>query len=283
MTNLEWQKRCDAVDASKYTDLSLIECGREKCVPDKVFRYTPKRYHMFHIILDGKGYFESNGTTYDVKAGSGFYIEPFQSPKYYPDKETPWSYVWVGFDGIKAENLLSACLISKENPIFTDSSKSRDLRFKAVDMYDSYRETGSLGLSALSDMYKIFAILSGDKQIQSPQKISTKETYAKEACEFIANNYRFHITISDIAASLGVSASYLCIIFTEMYGISPKQYLTSYRMDIAKSLLRSGGHKVKEVGSLVGYQNQLHFSAEFKNVFGMSPLAYCASLPQTNN
>ena len=49
------------------------------------------------------------------------------------------------------------------------------------------------------------------------------------------------------------------------------QFLIYYRMNRATELLKFTEMSVNEVGRLVGYPNQLHFSRAFKNVFGISP------------
>ena len=58
---------------------------------------------------------------------------------------------------------------------------------------------------------------------------------------------------------------------------SPKEYLTTVRMEQAKKMLSTHRYKIKEVGKFVGYKNQLHFSSEFKKYTGKSPLQYSKS------
>ena len=42
----------------------------------------------------------------------------------------------------------------------------------------------------------------------------------------------------------------------------------------AAELLKLTNKSVKEIGELVGYPNQLHFSRAFKGVYGLSPLQW---------
>lgn len=258
----------DCVDASKYGDLSILECGKEKCVPDKKFTYTPKRYHMFHYCLSGKGYFERNGKKYEVRRGSGFYIAPNDVPMYYPDSEDPWTYIWVGFDGLRARALLSASRISAEEPIFFDS-KTSEMRDALISMYENYKLDGKAGLKCLGLLYEVFGVLT--EGYKEEEKISSQQMHIHEAVEFIHNNYGFAITVKDIADSLDISPNYLANIFAKELGKSPKQYLTEYRMERAKVLLSMGEYRVKQVAQMVGYANQLHFSSEFRKFYGTSP------------
>ena len=106
------------------------------------------------------------------------------------------------------------------------------------------------------------------------EEVSKPERHIAAATTFIANNYQFKISIEDIANNVGVTPNYLAGLFKDTYGISVKRFLTEYRMDKAKLLLRNGAYNVKAVAKLVGYENQLHFSGEFKKNVGVAPMEY---------
>ena len=54
-------------------------------------------------------------------------------------------------------------------------------------------------------------------------------------------------------------------------GRSPQEFLISYRMTKAAELLKLTTLSVGDIGCAVGYENPLHFSRAFKNVYGVSP------------
>lgn len=261
------------IHADQYIELNLRECGREKCIPQKAFDFTVKDYHLFHYVVMGEGYLEMGGKKYHLHKGNIFYIPPKEHPVYYPDQNEPWTYCWLGFDGSNAAKYLSESGISIENPIVHDRN---DFALKTIfdGIYDRYQEAGFLDLRCLGLAYQIFDILLGLSPTSSDIPLSAKERIVKSGKEFIANNYQFAITVDDIAKSMGVTPNYLANIFSESIGLSPKRYLTNYRMDKACLLLKTKRYKIKEVGKKVGYENQLHFSTEFKKQFGVSPLQY---------
>ena len=92
-----------------------------------------------------------------------------------------------------------------------------------------------------------------------------------QALSFIENNYMKEITVEDIAESSGLNRSYFGKIFKDSVGKSPQEFLISYRMIKAAELLKLTRYSVAEIGSAVGYPNQLHFSRAFKSVYGVSP------------
>jgi YesN/AraC family two-component response regulator len=61
-------------------------------------------------------------------------------------------------------------------------------------------------------------------------------------------------------------------------GVSFMQYLTHYRIDKARELMREGKYKVYEISEMVGYPDPSYFCRVFKNVTGQPPTEYMARL-----
>ena len=57
----------------------------------------------------------------------------------------------------------------------------------------------------------------------------------------------------------------------ELTGQSPQEFLSNYRMVKAAELLKLTSLSIADIGSAIGYENQLHFSRAFKNIYGVSP------------
>ena len=87
----------------------------------------------------------------------------------------------------------------------------------------------------------------------------------------IEQNFQNNITIEDIAAVCGINRSYFGKIFRNSIGRSPQEFLMNYRMVKATELLKLTSLSIAEIGSAVGYENQLHFSRAFKTIYGVSP------------
>ena len=83
--------------------------------------------------------------------------------------------------------------------------------------------------------------------------------------------YHTEVSIEDIAAVCGINRSYFGKIFRNSTGRSPQEFLMNYRMVKATELLKLTSLSIADVGSAVGYENQLHFSRAFKNIYGVSP------------
>ncbi|MHA6529362.1 response regulator [Paenibacillus sp. BAC0078] len=82
------------------------------------------------------------------------------------------------------------------------------------------------------------------------------------------------LSLNDISRQVGVSPSHLSKIFSQETRQTITEFLTATRMDKAKELLKTTGHKTFEIAYNVGYNDQHYFSNLFKKVTGMTPMEY---------
>jgi AraC-like DNA-binding protein len=78
-------------------------------------------------------------------------------------------------------------------------------------------------------------------------------------------------TIPDLAREAGMSRSAFFDRFVRMVGVRPMAYLLSWRMAVAKNLLRNGGMALDEVARRIGYGSASTFSAAFSRYVGLPP------------
>ena len=82
------------------------------------------------------------------------------------------------------------------------------------------------------------------------------------------------LSVSQLADMCNISEAYFRRIFTNKFGVSPKEYIISMRINYAERLLTSGQLNVSEVASLCGYFEACYFSRDFKRRIGVSPNEY---------
>ncbi|WP_395541571.1 AraC family transcriptional regulator [Neotabrizicola sp. sgz301269] len=78
-------------------------------------------------------------------------------------------------------------------------------------------------------------------------------------------------TVRDLAAVAGLSRSAFFQRFLTRVGLPPMEYLLSWRMALAKDLLRRGGLALERVAEQVGYGSAASFSAAFTRHVGQAP------------
>lgn len=79
------------------------------------------------------------------------------------------------------------------------------------------------------------------------------------------------ISVSALAASCNMSETYFRRLFSAVYGISPKEYISSLRLDLATELLRTGLYSVAEAAEKSGMPNEKYFSTFIKKRTGKTP------------
>lgn len=85
-------------------------------------------------------------------------------------------------------------------------------------------------------------------------------------------------TVESLAEEYGISRTALKTCFKGIYGTSIGEFMKSYRMQTAASLLTETSRSVLEISESVGYENQSRFAAAFKGTMGKSPLKYRKAL-----
>lgn len=94
--------------------------------------------------------------------------------------------------------------------------------------------------------------------------------------EYLEENFfKMDLSNTDIAQHFGFSTRQLYRILDRATGLTPNQYITKFRMQKAKILLKSRQHfTAKKVAILVGYKKSSYFSQLFKKEFHETPFEF---------
>ena len=218
---------------------------------------------------EGKGTFTIAGKTYELGPGQAFIIRPGEETTYRADDDDPWSYMWVGFHGYRAEDFIEAMGYVKGSPII--KIEQMDTCAECINKMLEYSQITRINeVKRMSALMLLFAtIMEDNASDEYPSKI-----YVKAAVDFITEKYMNKIKIDDIADFIGISRSHLTGSFKKEMGVSPQEYLINFRLEKAASLLRSSKEQINIIAYQCGYEDSLSFSKAFKQKFGMSPKSF---------
>ena len=259
-----------------FIDLSLYQFGWERCAPSHAFGPAARTHFLFHYIISGTGTLmadDQSGVTktYQIKSGQGFMIFPNQINTYIADKELPWEYVWIEFDGLRVKEALEITGLSQNAPVYhAHSHVLRETMMNEMLYIVQHKDMSPFHL--IGHLYLFFDALTSS--ISSPQLKKggrLRDFYVREAINYIEQNFHNDISVENIADNCGLNRSYFGKIFKESIGRTPQEFLLHYRMMKATELLKLTKQSVSDIGNAVGYENALHFSRAFKNVYGVSP------------
>ncbi|GIO67977.1 helix-turn-helix domain-containing protein [Paenibacillus cookii] len=133
----------------------------------------------------------------------------------------------------------------------------------------------------LSALFELFAGISGTLSEQESGAAHTRHALTashiaalleREVERTLDDGGPVHMAgIASIAAKVGYSTSAINRIFTQAYGLSPRQYMSALMLKKSKLLLMDPELSIEAISSRLGYHNIAHFSRQFKRWTGESP------------
>ena len=139
---------------------------------------------------------------------------------------------------------------------------------------DSALDTPEGRLSVFGCIARVFSILlrRGCKENGDPAPdVAHYYTMIEPALRMIRDNYASHFTVENLADACRISKYHFCRIFKTVMGVSAIQYLNTYRLKIAHTLLSNTDHRIGEVATLCGFEDTGYFCRIYKRHFGTTP------------
>jgi len=116
-----------------------------------------------------------------------------------------------------------------------------------------------------------------EKAVELREKNSSNRygTIVDQVKKYIDEHYEEEeLSLNLLASYVNFSPNHLSMIFSQQTGQSFIKYLTDYRMNKAKELLRGTSMRSSEISLEVGYKDPHYFSYLFKKTQGMTPTQY---------
>ncbi len=259
-------------DFSRNLDAMIYTCGYETCKPSHSYGPVVRSGYLIHYILGGKGIYKTDGHIYQLSEGDAFLIRPNTLIYYEADRYHPWTYTWIGFQGLKMDEYFKRTSLL-ETPCFHYDRDDR-VRLCHEKMFEAYNLPENRDLMMNSILYEYLYLLASKFPRKSIPPKEKKISYVEEALRYIEANYAHAVNIQVIADHLNIERTYLYRLFKDITGVSPQEYLLDYRIRRACSLLKETDLPVSDIARSVGYDDALYFSRLFKQKKGSPPSQY---------
>lgn len=248
-------------------------CGISRTEPFHCFGPAIKPHFVVHFVLSGKGKFSIGNKDYFLESGYGFVIPPDELTFYQADEIDPWTYVWVGFNGSMAEELMHDMGFSAATPIFK-SDKDQEFTRAVMDMMEHNTFGAANDLRRSGQLYLFLSLIAESAHVEEKGEMDKADYYVRRAVDFIVSNYCNSIKITEVADYVCINRSYLYTLFKNAMGMSPQQFLTTFRITKAAELLQTTDLPVESIALSCGYLDPLVFTKSFKQMKKMSPSCY---------
>ena len=121
-------------------------------------------------------------------------------------------------------------------------------------------------------LYNLFFYLG--ECCESPILLHYSNKHLNKAICYINENYTRDISVENIASFVGISSTYLQILFKETYGYPISSYIKDCRLKLAKKLLSSSDLPLSLIAKQIGYHSLRAFEYAFINYYGENPTEY---------
>lgn len=246
------------------TDIYPIQYGAQQCRSDYMFGPCVWNNYVLHYVYSGKGVLKINNSEYEISAGQMFLIRPGLLVSYQADKENPWLYRWIEFNGSLSSRIMSVFDNATNHYVIEDCSERL-----LGDKLKSFVDEGEMNFEFA--MEKLWSFINTLTQNFMDNQQTQSQDYARMADEYVLNNIHKKLTVIDIAKHLKINRSYLSRLFKQYKNISLQQYIIGAKMNTAAQYLKNTDMSVAETAQSVGYTDYHIFNKMFKQHFHLPP------------
>ncbi|MFD0713764.1 helix-turn-helix domain-containing protein [Paenibacillus sp. GCM10027626] len=246
-----------------------------------LFMSHSHEYDEMTLILDGEGYYSSQQQNMKVIAGDLILIPPHLHHGFVCTE--PWQGISVHF----YHDMLPAYCQHIFHNTERESDRIRsarlaedDLRWAEISFFQLEKEwkQGRSSVDSSSFMRVAFEtallLFQRNRTILPAVERTADQAVVEEVLKEIHASYYTQITVSELAARHFLSASNLRKKFSELTGVSPKQYMINLRVQEAKRLLQQTNKAIEWISSEVGFTSSSRFYDYFVKSVGVTPLEW---------
>ncbi|MGL1892878.1 MAG: AraC family transcriptional regulator [Spirochaetaceae bacterium] len=259
--------------------------------------------YLLIYVKEGEGIFSLDSKSYKVRSGDLFCIPPdvvcslrgvsesmvcpfVHFDLIYRDPESHWDFV------IPENTTNLEKWIEHKHPILEPDSifhkltghhrlgSSITIGSLIEDIcHDSAKMLPYYPITQTGRLYQILGLILKDKMNEGTDLQSFGDRFTGLS-QFIRLKIREKksmddvVTVSDCAKFCNLSESYLRKVFSNFYGMSPRDYIVNMRLQYAKELLHYPEFSITDVALACGYESIHSFSKIFKKINGLTPSSY---------
>ena len=262
---------------------------RVEIVPAKISRFNHSTPQLFHPELEIKFFYEGDAwllvgeDNIHAQPGDIVIINPYDIHATIGVGNTPGKYVLILVDlGFFSQEMandmdLAHLLLSKQlrfNHLIRNNKELNNLLSqlaKETEPNKPYYRAAIRGL--LQTIFVLLLRSEIDNQVVAHTQINTKKYYTviEPALQMVRTDYRTALNVDQLAELCNVSKSHFCRIFKLVTGRTVIQYITDYRLKIAKMLLEYGNDSIAHIADTCGFQDEGYFCRCYKRKYRQTP------------
>ncbi len=253
--------------------LYVQEVGTLQSLEPHISKRQNLNSYLFFLVLDGKGTVSYENKKYQISAGDCVWLDCTRPYSHESSADSPWSLMWVHFNGISARPYYEAYLNYGSQFLF----RPRNLvPFTDALTHLFQAQTGKSPLTELlSNKYLtdiITQCFTESKAVQDGEYSMYEKL--NQVHSYLDEHYPEKITLEKLSEQFFISKFHLSREYKKAFGSTISNDLTVLRVSHAKSLLRFSAASVESIAQSCGFQDAGYFIKVFKKSEGMTPLEY---------
>ncbi|MBO5188877.1 MAG: helix-turn-helix domain-containing protein [Alistipes sp.] len=214
-------------------------------------------------ITEGEGFFQSSSCEMTrVEAGTILLLFPGERHLYYPNPDTGWNEMWVGFRGAQVDTTIRN-FFSRKTPMLKVG-----VRESIVGLYNKIISYSMDDIRGTQQVIAgvIFHLLGRVyyEQINYTNRGNKNTDKINQAQMLLRENIATKLSPADIAARLSMSYSLLRSLFKTITGVSMSTYQQQLKLNLAKELLTTSSKNISEIACETGFESVSRFCCFFK-------------------
>ncbi|MBR2507046.1 MAG: helix-turn-helix transcriptional regulator [Bacilli bacterium] len=241
----------------------------------KVDKHYPIHFHSFYeleIAIEGSGTQIVNGNKYNVDTSTVFiyHVNDYHEIQ----AENPLTMYNIGFNVNILDDSIIETIFSYENEIviaLTPHKLQQTVSLLNImyDISNSLRSNKYIIMEHLLNAL-LFTIIGSQKTKNSKKKTLLRN----DVLQYIHKNFAKSPSLEEISSYSGYQKNYFCEIFKKKTGMTYVEYITHYKINYSKKLLKIQNKSIKEISFECGFDSASNFIREFKKRNKMTPKEY---------
>lgn len=234
----------------------------------EILREEGYTYYQWIQTAKGHGIFRSKDNTYDLPEGFGVFLDP-NTYHHYEKESTDWETHWLVFHGAYIPHIFQYLGLSFNQPYAIVDLPKIDTTLNQLK--DLCSQTTTKGFMEASTVLYDFLYGAGSNLIHTNSTTFRQFQKIEPVIQTISRSYYEDLSIQRLADLLHVSPQHFCVLFKDITGLRPIQYINKIRIRHAKEMLTGKQKSIEEIARLCGFDNTSYFYTVFKKEAHISP------------
>ena len=144
-----------------------------------------------------------------------------------------------------------------------------------MKLYSEFLQMDSASPLAIEGLTLEMLAEASRRQVKAADR--TPPRWLAQALELLHAQFSEHLTIAQVATSVGVHPVHLAREFRKFYRCTIGEYIRQLRIEHACRALYASDAPLAAIAAAAGFSDQSHFSRTFKRLIGVTPAEYRAA------